>query len=156
MNLKLGKYSLTLNRSTQTQRRAAEQIAASAGGLLLPWPPGGVPMIYPSASSAMGREHPKNFEPTWFGDSIGKWDGDTLVVDTIGFNGKTRLDTVGHPHSDAMHLVERFQFTDPDHIAYEVTVDDPGAYTRRWSANWTLQWVAGEDLPTSYCQDNRP
>src|SRR5215475_1779209 len=47
---------------------------------------------------AMNRDHPKNLDPTWFGDSVGKWDGDTLVIDTIGFNGKTRLDTLGHPH----------------------------------------------------------
>ena len=53
-----------------------------------------------------GRPHPRNLEPTWFGHSIGKWDGDTLVVDTVGFNGWTRLDTVGHPHSDALHMVQ--------------------------------------------------
>ncbi len=58
---------------------------------------------------AMARDHPKPLDPTWFGDSVGKWDGDTLVIDTIGFNGKTRLDTVGHPHSDQMHIVERLQ-----------------------------------------------
>src|ERR1019366_5492131 len=50
----------------------------------------------------LNAEHPKNPTPTWFGDSVGKWDGDTLVIDTIGFNGKTRLDTIGHPHSDQM------------------------------------------------------
>src|SRR5580692_4073133 len=52
-----------------------------------------------------GRDHPKDLEPTWFGNSVGKWDGDTLVVDTIGFNGKTRLDTIGHPHTDALHVI---------------------------------------------------
>ncbi len=78
---------------------------------------------------AMGRDHAKNLNATWFGDSVGKWDGDTLVVDTIGFNGQTRLDTIGHPHSDQMHLIERFRLTDPEHIAYEVTVDDPKTYT---------------------------
>src|ERR1700683_3685530 len=71
---------------------------------------------------AMGRDHAQHLEQTWYGDSVGKWDGDTLVIDTIGFNGKTRLDTIGHPHSDQMHVVERYQYTDPNHIAYEVTV----------------------------------
>jgi len=61
---------------------------------------------------------------TWFGHSIGKWDGDTLVVDTIGFNEKTLVDTFGHPHSDALHVIERFTLTDAAHIAYEITIED--------------------------------
>src|SRR5713101_7440245 len=56
-----------------------------------------------------GRSHPKDVDPTWFGDSIGKWEGDTLVVDTIGLNDRTWLDTAGHEDSDQVHLVERFQ-----------------------------------------------
>jgi hypothetical protein len=104
---------------------------------------------------AMDRDHPKNLEPTWFGDSVGKWDGDTLVVDTIGFNGKTRLDTIGHPHSDAMHLIERFQFTDPDHIAYEVTVDDPKTYTKPWKNTRTMwRLKPGEELLEYSCEEN--
>jgi hypothetical protein len=59
-----------------------------------------------------GRQHPKDPDPTWFGDHVGFWDGDTLVVDTIAFNDKTNLDTVGHPHSDALHTIERFTRTD--------------------------------------------
>jgi hypothetical protein len=58
-----------------------------------------------------GREHPKDPDPTWFGHSVGKWDGDTLVIDTVGFNGKTRLDTIGHPHSDRLHVIQK---TDAD------------------------------------------
>jgi hypothetical protein len=79
-----------------------------------------------------GRSHPKDPDPLWFGNPVGKWDGDTLIVDTIGFNDKTNLDTVGHPHSDALHLIERFTRTDDKHIAYEVTVDDPQAFTKPW------------------------
>ena len=60
-----------------------------------------------------GRDHPAEVEPTWFGNSIGKFDGDTLTVDTVGFNGKTRLDTIGHPHSDKMHLIQTFQLHRP-------------------------------------------
>ena len=62
----------------------------------------------------------------------------------------------GLPHTEQLHLVERFTRTDMNTLKYEVTIDDPGAYTRTWSAGWTLQWVAGEELPVYYCQDNRP
>jgi hypothetical protein len=104
---------------------------------------------------ALGRDHAKNLEPTWFGDSVGKWDGDTLVIDTIGFNGKTRIDTIGHPHSDQMHLVERFQFTDSDHIAYEVTVDDPKTYTKPWKNTRTLwRMKPGQELLEYSCEEN--
>jgi hypothetical protein len=87
-----------------------------------------------------GRSHPPadEIEPTWFGQSIGKWDGDTLVVDTVGFNGYTRLDTIGHPHSDALHLVQTFRRTDQQHLAYTVTIDDPKTYTKPWKNNKSL------------------
>ncbi len=61
----------------------------------------------------------------------------------------------GLPHTNLLHLVERFTRSDYNTLKYEVTIDDPGAYTRSWNATWNLQWVA-EDLPTYYCQDNRP
>jgi hypothetical protein len=74
-----------------------------------------------------GRAHPKDPNPSWMGDSIGKWEGDTLVVDTIGFNDKTWLDQVGHPHSDALHLTERIHRTAPDMLQIDFTFDDPKA-----------------------------
>ena len=80
----------------------------------------------------IGGEHAKNLTPTWFGDSVGKWDGDTLVIDTIGFNGRTRLDTNGHPHSAQMHVIERYSRPDYGHINYEITIDDPVTYTKPW------------------------
>src|SRR2546428_587544 len=67
-----------------------------------------------------GRDHPKEPEPTWFGNSIGKWEGDTLIVDTIGFNGYTRLDTIGHPHSDALHMIQTWRRPDRERIDYTV------------------------------------
>jgi hypothetical protein len=104
---------------------------------------------------AMTRDHPKPLDPTWFGDSVGKWDGDTLVIDTIGFNGKTRLDTVGHPHSDQMHIVERLRMTDADHIAYEVTVDDPKMYTKPWKNVRTFwRMKPGQELIEYSCEEN--
>jgi hypothetical protein len=104
---------------------------------------------------AMDRDHPKNFQPTWFGDSVGKWDGDTLVIDTIGFNGKTRLDTLGHPHSDQMHLIERYRLTDPDHISYEVTVDDPKTFTKPWTNVRVFpRMPASSELIEYSCEEN--
>jgi len=102
-----------------------------------------------------GRDHPKNLDPTWFGHSIGRWDGDTLVIDTIGFNGKTRLDTIGHPHSDKMHVIQRFTYTDSDHIAYEINVDDPVYYAKPWKNTrtfWRMQ--PGEELIEYSCEEN--
>ena len=102
-----------------------------------------------------GRPHPKNLEPTWFGHSVGRFEGDTLVIDTVGFNGRTRLDTIGHPHSDQMHVIQRFQYTDPDHIAYEVTIDDPKYYTKPWKNTrtfWRMQ--PGEELIEYSCEEN--
>ena len=84
-----------------------------------------------------GRPH-RDGIATWFGDSVGHWEGDTLVVDTVNFNGKTRLDTVGHPHSDQLHLTQRFSRPDFGHIAYEVIVDDPKTFTKPWRNVRTL------------------
>jgi hypothetical protein len=78
-------------------------------------------------------EPPVDPNPQWFGHSVGRWKGDTLIVETRGFNGYTRLDTIGHPHSDRLHLTQTFSRTDADHIAYSVTVDDPTFYTKPWT-----------------------
>ena len=77
-----------------------------------------------------GRAHPADPEPSWLGYSIGKWEGDTLVVETIGFNDKTWLDGFGHPHSDAMKVTERFRRSDFGHMNIEIVIDDPKAYTK--------------------------
>jgi len=79
---------------------------------------------------ALDREHPKNPDSTWLGDSIGRYESDTFVIDTIGFNDKTWIDQVGHPHSDALHLVERFRRLDHETLELSVTFDDPKAYTK--------------------------
>lgn len=102
-----------------------------------------------------GRDHPKesDLNPTWFGHSIGRWDGDTLVVDTVGLNGYTRLDTIGHPHSDRLHLVQTLRRTDADHIAYTVTVDDPETYTKPWTNERTFTRSTGELIEYS-CEEN--
>jgi len=82
----------------------------------------------------MDRDHPKDPDSSWMGDSIGKYEGDTFVIDTIGFNDKTWLDQTGHPHSDALHVIERFRRLDHDKLELAVTIDDPKAYTKTFSA----------------------
>jgi hypothetical protein len=101
-----------------------------------------------------GRPHPKDPDSLWFGNPVGKWDGDTLVVDTIGFNDKTNLDTVGHPHSDAMHTVERFTRTDDKHIAYEITLEDPKAFTRPWKNTRTFTVRPDWEIMEYSCEEN--
>lgn len=82
-----------------------------------------------------GRGHPDGYSSTWMGHSTGKYEGDTLVVDTVGFNDKNWLDRVGHPHSEALHLVERFRRVNQNSMEYKVTIDDPKAYKKPWTIN---------------------
>jgi hypothetical protein len=79
-----------------------------------------------------GRRHPKDPNPDWMGHSIGHWEGDTLVVDTIGFNDKSWLDNVGHAHTERLHVTERIRRPDLGHLEIEFTIDDPGAYAKPW------------------------
>jgi hypothetical protein len=101
-----------------------------------------------------GRDHPKDLQPTWFGHSIGKWEGDTLMVDTVGFNDKTRIDTQGHPHTETLHVVEHFRRTDATHMAYDVTVTDPGAYTRPWKNVRTFRLRPDWEIMEYNCEEN--
>jgi hypothetical protein len=80
-----------------------------------------------------GRGHPDGFQSTWMGHSIGKYEGDTLVVDTVGFNDKNWIDREGHPHSNALHLVERIRRLNQNSLEYSVTIDDPKAYKKPWT-----------------------
>ena len=85
-----------------------------------------------------GRPHLPGPIDFWMGVSRGRWEGDTLVVDTIHFNGETWLDAAGNFHSDALHVVERYTRTGPEHIAYEVTIEDPKVFTRPWKMSMPL------------------
>jgi hypothetical protein len=100
------------------------------------------------------RDHPKNLNPTWMGDSIGHWEGDTLVIDTVGLNDKTWLDQVGHPHSDALHVVERLRRVDHDTLTDDVTIDDPKAYARSWSGQQVFKLKPAWHLLEYVCEDN--
>ena len=87
-----------------------------------------------------GRGHPTDLEPfRWFGDSIGKWEGDTLVVDTVGIGDRTWLDTAGHQHSDQLHLVERFQKVDAGNMKWIVTFEDPKMYKEPFTVTLPLK-----------------
>jgi hypothetical protein len=101
-----------------------------------------------------GRPHPRDQVPMYTGHSIGNWDGDTLVVDTTGFNEGSWIEAEGFPHTDQLHLIERFTRTDLNTLKYEVTVEDPGAYTRSWSGGFNLRWNPGAETFEYVCQDN--
>ncbi len=102
----------------------------------------------------IGKAHHEGATPTWFGDSTGRWDGDTFVVDTVNFNGRTRLDTIGHPHSDALHVIERFTRTDPMHISYEVTVDDPKTFSKPWTNKRIFTLRPDWEIMEYSCEEN--
>jgi len=99
-----------------------------------------------------GRTHPNNLEPSYYGHSIGRFEGDVLVVDTVGFNEKFWLDRRGLPHTPQLHTVERFTRLDMTGMKYEVTVDDPGAYTAPWTTTLNFVWEAGTELFEYVCQ----
>ncbi len=102
-----------------------------------------------------GRPHPTNLQPSYYGHSIGQWEGDTLVVETVGFNESFWMDRAGSPHTEKLRFTERFTRTDYNTMRYEVTVDDPGAYTATWKSNpFTLRWNGNQELFEYVCQDN--
>jgi hypothetical protein len=103
-----------------------------------------------------GRPHPSGDElnPTYLGHSVGRWDGDTLVVDVVGFNENSWLDYYGHPHTDKLHVVEKFSRPTRNLLRYEALIDDPGAYTRPWTVAWDIPWRAGAELQEYICQEN--
>jgi hypothetical protein len=99
-----------------------------------------------------GRGHPRELTPTFYGHSIGWWEGDTLVIDSTGFNEAFWLDRRGLPHTSRLHTLERFTRVDAGTIRYEVTVDDPGAYTASWTTGFNLRWESGTELFEYVCQ----
>jgi len=92
-----------------------------------------------------GRGHPEDLDPSWLGHAIGHWEGTTLVVDTVGLTDKSWLDTAGHPHSDALHVVERIRRVDHDTLENRLTFDDPKTYTRPWSSTIVYKLRSGAD-----------
>ena len=101
-----------------------------------------------------GRSHPAAIESTYFGHSIGWWEGDTLVIDTTGFNEGAWMERWGMVHTDRLHTIERITRLDLDTLKYEITVDDPGAYTAAWSSGYTKRWSANIEPFEYVCQEN--
>jgi hypothetical protein len=101
-----------------------------------------------------GRELGEDFSPTWLGYSTGKWDGDTLVVDTKGFNGRIWLDQPGKPTTDALHVTERFRRKDFGHLEIQITIDDPKAYTKPWTVTENAHLLTDTDLLEFICNEN--
>ena len=101
-----------------------------------------------------GRPHPPDLDPTWYGHSIGRWDGDTLVVDTVGFNDKVWLSNTGYPSTDKLHTIERHTRTDLGTLEIEITVDDPGAYAKPFKVASTARLMPNEELMEYICNEN--
>src|SRR5688572_12626947 len=101
-----------------------------------------------------GRPHPKDLQPSYYGHSVGHWEGDRLVVDTIGFSEAFWFDRYGSPHTERLHLIEVFTRTDMDTLKYEITIEDPGAYTEIWKSGFSMRWTPGQEVFEYICQDN--
>lgn len=100
-----------------------------------------------------GRPHPTDLDPSYYGHSVGHWEGDTLVVDTIGYNERAWIDLRGMPTTDQLHTVERFTRPDFNTLGYEITIDDPGAYTAVWKTGMYHRWDEGAEQFEFVCQD---
>jgi hypothetical protein len=139
--------------------------------------PNGVPRVYAAVQASMqivelpgrvmmffgrnlrqiytdGRQHPSGLQPLWMGHSIGKWDTDTFVIDTIDISEINWLDRMGHPHSDKLHLIERFRRVDDKTMLLNLTIDDPVAYTKTWDATpRTFRLRADARAGEAICED---
>jgi hypothetical protein len=113
-------------------------------------------IIYTDGRKHVGQIQGNDDNPLFYGHGVARWDGDTFVVDMRRFNEEFWFDNGGLPHTEQLQMTERFTRVDMGTMRYEVTIDDPGAYTRPWKSTWTLTWVPGEEMPYFLCQDNRP
>ena len=100
-----------------------------------------------------GRAHPEDLDPSYYGHSVGHWEGDTLVIDTVGFNERGWIGARGIPNTKQLHLIERITRLDMDTLRYEMTVDDPGAYTAPWSTGMLMRWTPDREMFEFVCQD---
>jgi hypothetical protein len=101
-----------------------------------------------------GRKHPDDPQPSWLGYSIGRWDGDALVVEAVGFTDRSQLDAFGHTHSEALRIVERFHRRDFGHLDVQITFDDPKTFSRAFTINMTHRLLPDTDLIESFCSEN--
>lgn len=101
-----------------------------------------------------GRKHPADPNPTWYGHSVGHWEKDTLVVDTVGFNDLFWFDFVGHPHTEKLHTVERYTRTNRGTLTEEVTIEDPATYKHPFTVVASHRLLPGDELMEYICQEN--
>jgi hypothetical protein len=101
-----------------------------------------------------GRSQPQDPNPTYLGYSVGKWEGDTLVVDTVGMNDRTWLDAAGHQHGEKLHVTEKFTRTDSNTLKIEATIDDPDYYTKPWTVVTFATWYPNQEILEYICQEN--
>jgi len=101
-----------------------------------------------------GRNHPRDVELTWMGHATGTWEGDTLVIDSVGFRDRGWLDFSGHPHSTMLHVVQRLTRTDLGHLTIEIAVDDPGAYRSSWTVKKGAVLAPNEEIREYVCNEN--
>lgn len=132
--------------------------------MVMPYPfeivqrPGAVYVLFEYGSEIRkirtdGRKHPENLDATWMGDSVGTWQGDTLVVDTVGIRPETWIDPTGVPHSDALHVVERFRRPTPDRLEVEFMIDDSKAFVRPWGGKRVYELGRDELSHSFICED---
>ena len=101
-----------------------------------------------------GRAHPKDLNPTWYGHSVGRWEGDSLVIDTVGFNDKFWFDFRGHPHTEQLHTVERYTRKVFETLTNEITITDPGAYSKPFTVTFTANLMPNGELLEYICQES--
>ena len=99
-----------------------------------------------------GRGHPADFNPSWMGHSVGRWEGDTLVVDTVGFNDRSWIGLA--PHTEMLHVVQRYRRPDLGHLEKDVTIEDPGTLTKPWHFVVTWELAPGEEVQEMICESN--
>ena len=101
-----------------------------------------------------GRPHPDDLDPSWYGHSVGRFEGDTLVIDTVGYNDLFWFDFAGHPHTEKLHTIERYRRPSVGTLEYEVTIDDPGAYTRPFTLYSGHSYESDTELMEYICNEN--
>jgi len=101
-----------------------------------------------------GRAYPRELDPTWYGHAVGQWEGETLVVDRIGFNEGSWYDASGIPHSNLLHLTERYRRPDLGHLEIETTIEDPGAYARPWTRKAYFELKPNQEVEEYVCENN--
>lgn len=101
-----------------------------------------------------GRKLPEDLQPSWLGSSVGRWEGDTLVVETVGLNDRSTLDLMGHTHSENLRVTERFHRVNFGLMEFQLTLDDPHTFTKPVTVKFNLQLFPDTDLIESFCSEN--